>query len=105
MQEFLIAPVASRAMWFLVLVPGVVICLVVGVLGSALLGARGENGERALVYLTDGTRAVHVPTTAGYSVLFESRGAGQIHCSAAQRRHTLEKTLRLSLQMVALHSQ
>jgi hypothetical protein len=45
MQEFLIAPVASRAMWFLVLVPGVVICLVVGILGSALLGARGARFE------------------------------------------------------------
>lgn len=132
MQEFLIAPAASRAMWFLLLVPGVVICLVVGVLGSALLGARGarfevspeglrlrgdlygrlipieqlrtesasrvdfdampdlrptrrtmgtglpgyragwfrlKNGERALLYLTDDTRAVYVPTTAGYSVI------------------------------------
>jgi hypothetical protein len=132
MQEFLIAPAASRAMWFLLLVPGVVICLVVGVLGAALLSARGatfevsaaglrlrgdlygrlipmeqlraesasrvdfkampeltpvrrtmgtglpgyragwfrlKNGERALVYLTDDTRAVHIPTTAGYNVL------------------------------------
>lgn len=132
MQEFLIAPVTSRAMWFLLLVPGIVICLVIGVLGSALLGARGarfevspaglrlrgdlygrlipmeqlraesasridfettpdlrparrtigtglpgyragwfrlKNGERALVYLTDDTRAVYVPTTEGYSVL------------------------------------
>jgi hypothetical protein len=132
MQEFLIAPAASRAMWFLLLVPGVVICLVAGILGSAILGARGsrfevspaglrlrgdlygrlipmeqvraesasrvdftampeltparrtmgtglpgyragwfrlKNGERALVYLTDNTRAVYVPTTAGYSVI------------------------------------
>ena len=45
MQEFLIAPAASRAMWFLLLVPGVVICLVVGLLGSALLGARGARFE------------------------------------------------------------
>ncbi len=136
MQEFLIAPAASRAMWFLLLVPGVVICLVVGLLGSALLGARGarfevspdglrlrgdlygrlipieqlrvgsasrvdftampelrparrtmgtglpgyragwfrlKNGERALLYLTDEARAVHVPTTAGYSVLLSPR--------------------------------
>ena len=29
MQEFLIAPAAGRAMWLLMLVPGVVICLVV----------------------------------------------------------------------------
>ena len=136
MQEFLIAPAASRAMWFLVLVPGIVIVLVVGVLGSALMGARGarfevslaglrlrgdlygrlipvdqlraesasrvdftampelrparrtmgtglpgyragwfrlKNGERALLYLTDETRAVYVPTTAGYSVLLSPR--------------------------------
>ena len=45
MQEFLIAPAASRAMWFLLLVPGVVICLVAGILGSALLSARGARFE------------------------------------------------------------
>ena len=45
MQEFLIAPAASRAIWFLLLVPGVVICLVVGILGSALLSARGARFE------------------------------------------------------------
>lgn len=28
-----------------------------------------NNGERALLYLTDRTRAVYVPTTAGYSVI------------------------------------
>ena len=132
MQEFLIAPAASRAMWFLLLVPGVVVCLVVGLLGLAMLSSRNarfeispaglrlrgdlygrlipieqlrgasatrvdfnatpeltparrtfgtglpgyrsgwfrlRNGERALVYLTDDTRAVYVPTTAGYSVV------------------------------------
>jgi hypothetical protein len=30
---------------------------------------RLRNGERALVYLTDRSRAVYVPTTAGYSLL------------------------------------
>jgi hypothetical protein len=45
MQEFLFAPAASRAMWFLLLVPGVVICLVAGILGSALLSARGARFE------------------------------------------------------------
>lgn len=30
---------------------------------------RLRSGERALVYLTDRTRAVYVPTTAGYAVL------------------------------------
>ena len=30
---------------------------------------RLANGEKALLYLTDRSRAVHVPTTAGYSVL------------------------------------
>ena len=30
---------------------------------------RLKNGERALVYLTDKTRAVYIPTTEDYSVL------------------------------------
>ena len=30
---------------------------------------RLRNGEKALLYLTDRSRAVYVPTTAGYSVL------------------------------------
>jgi hypothetical protein len=30
---------------------------------------RLKNGEKALVYLTDRSRAVYVPTTAGYSLL------------------------------------
>lgn len=43
-------------------------------LGTGLPGYRAgwfrlENGEKALLYLTDDTRAVHVPTSAGYSVL------------------------------------
>lgn len=42
--------------------------------GTGLPGYRAgwfrlRNGEKALVYLTDFSRAVYVPTTAGYSVL------------------------------------
>jgi len=42
--------------------------------GTALPGYRAgwfrlANGEKALVYVTDPTRVVHVPTTAGYSLL------------------------------------
>jgi hypothetical protein len=45
MQEFLIAPAASRAMWLLVLVPGVVVCLVAGLLGAAVPSSRGARFE------------------------------------------------------------
>ena len=45
MQEFLIAPAAGRTMWLLLLVPGVVVCLVVGLLGSAILSARNARFE------------------------------------------------------------
>jgi hypothetical protein len=31
---------------------------------------RLRNGEKALLYLTDSRRAVYVPTTRGYSLLF-----------------------------------
>ena len=42
--------------------------------GTALPGYRGgwfrlANGEKALVYVTDPSRVVYVPTTKGYSVL------------------------------------
>lgn len=42
--------------------------------GTGLPGYRSgwwrlENGEKALIYLTTSERVVHVPTTAGYSVL------------------------------------
>ena len=140
MQEFLIAPTAGRAMWLLMLVPGVVICLVVGLFGAAVLSSRGarfeispaglrlrgdlygrlipveqlrgasasridfstmpelrparrtfgtglpgyrsgwfrlRNGESALLYLTDDSRAVYVPTTAGYSVVLSPREPDQ----------------------------
>lgn len=43
-------------------------------LGTGLRGYQAgwfrlRNGEKALLYLTDRTRAVYVPTTEGYSVL------------------------------------
>lgn len=43
-------------------------------MGTGLPGYRSgwfrlRNGEKALVYLTDASRAVYVPTTAGYGVL------------------------------------
>ena len=43
-------------------------------MGTALPGYQAgwfrlRNGEKALLYLTDRTRAVYVPTTAGYSLL------------------------------------
>ena len=43
-------------------------------LGTGLPGYQAgwfdlQNGEKALLYLTDRTRAVYVPTTAGYGVL------------------------------------
>ena len=44
-------------------------------MGTGLPGYRSgwyrlRNGEKALVYLTDMSRAVYVPTTEGYSILF-----------------------------------
>ncbi len=43
-------------------------------IGTALPGYQAgwfrlRNGEKALLYLTDRTRAVYIPTTAGYSLL------------------------------------
>jgi len=43
-------------------------------LGTGLPGYAGgwfrlANGEKALVYLTDGTRALYVPTRSGYALL------------------------------------
>jgi hypothetical protein len=43
-------------------------------MGTALPGYQAgwfrlRNGEKALLYLTDRTRAVYIPTTAGYSLL------------------------------------
>jgi hypothetical protein len=39
---------------------------------------RLANGEKALLYVTDPTRVVHVPTTAGYSVLLSVSNADQL---------------------------
>jgi len=132
MQEFMIAPAAGRAMWFLMLVPSVAIVLALGLLSITAIGSRTSrfqvspeglrlsgdlygrlipasqlkgasiarvdpsgssqlaparrtlgtgmpgyragwfrlrNGEKALLYLTDQSRAVYVQTTDGYSVL------------------------------------
>lgn len=136
MQEFMIAPAASRAMWLMLLIPVAVVVLVTVVLGASVIASRSarfevsseglrlrgdlygrlipahelrrdgiarvdlsarpelaprwrtmgtglpgfqsgwfrlRNGEKALLYLTDRTRAVYVPTTAGYSVLLSPR--------------------------------
>jgi hypothetical protein len=132
MHEFLIAPSTDRAMWFIFLVPGLILFLVMGLLGAALVGSRSarfevspaglrlrgdlygrfipveqlrgasaarvdfaaapelvparrtmgtglpgyrsgwfrlRNGEEALLYLTDMSRVVYLPTTEGYSLL------------------------------------
>lgn len=47
-------------------------------MGTGLPGYRSgwfrlRNGEKALLYLTDGRHAVYVPTTRGYSVLLSPR--------------------------------
>ncbi|MFO7302396.1 MAG: PH domain-containing protein [Acidobacteriota bacterium] len=136
MQEFLIAPSTSRAMWIVALLPLVVVAIVGALMimslvasrtarfevssdglrlrgdlygrfipahelrrdgvasvdlatrpdlrprrrtfGTGLPGYRAgwfrlQNGEKALLYLTDQRRAVYVPTTAGYSVLVSPR--------------------------------
>jgi hypothetical protein len=132
MQEFVIAPVAGRGMWLVVLALALIFALVLGVVSAAILSVRSPrfevssaglrlrgdlwgrlipaaelqtggvarvdlsvatelephrrsmatrlpgytsgwftlaNGTKALVYLTDASRAVYVPTTAGYAVL------------------------------------
>lgn len=131
-EIFSIAPPVGRAMWLVLVIPGVIVALVAGLLtmtvvssrsarfevspeglrlrgdlygrlipadqlrgltprrvdftaspelrpqrrtmGTGLPGYRAgwfrlRNGEKALVYLTDSTRAVYVPTSAGYSVV------------------------------------
>ena len=136
MQQFPIAAAAGRAIWPILLVPGLVLGLVAGLLGASVMAARTatfeispaglrlrgdlygrlipadqvrgalasrvdfttmpeltparrtmgtglpgyksgwfrlRNGERALLYLTDTSRAVYVPTSAGYSVLVSPR--------------------------------
>ena len=131
-QAFQIAPAASKAMWGLLILPGIIMLLITGLLAASARGARSatfevspeglrirgdlygrfiptsalrtdqarrldlattpeltpgrrtmgtglpgyrsgwfrlRNGDRALLYLTDQTRAVYVPTTEDYSVL------------------------------------
>jgi hypothetical protein len=132
MYEFVIAPASGRAMWLILLVPGLILFVVIGIVGAAVIAARSarfevssaglrlrgdvygrlipieqlrgasavrvdfaaapeltparrtmgtglpgyrsgwfrlRNGDTALLYVTDMSRVVHVPTTAGYSVL------------------------------------
>lgn len=50
-------------------------------MGTALPGYQAgwfrlRNGEKALLYLTDRTRAVYIPTTAGYSLLLSPADPG-----------------------------
>jgi hypothetical protein len=61
-------------------------------LGTGLPGYQAgwfrlRNGERALVYLTDRTKAVHVPTGAGFALLLSpSDPEGFIRALTAVRR-------------------
>jgi hypothetical protein len=45
MQEFLIAPVTGRAAWLVLLVPGLIIVLAMGLLGASALGSRFARFE------------------------------------------------------------
>jgi hypothetical protein len=59
-------------------------------MGTAMPGYRSgwfrlANGEKALVYVTDVARVVHVPTTAGYSLLLSVAEADQF----VERLHAL----------------
>jgi len=56
--------------------------LTVRTIGTAMPGYRSgwfrlANGEKALVYVTDTRRVVHVPTTAGYSLLLSVSDADE----------------------------
>lgn len=47
-------------------------------MGTGLPGYRAgwfrlRNGEKALLYVTDGSRAVYIPTNRGYSLLLSSQ--------------------------------
>ncbi|MEQ1871814.1 MAG: PH domain-containing protein [Vicinamibacterales bacterium] len=131
-QVFQIAPAASKALWAVAIVPGIILVLVFGLLAVSAQGSRSatfevsreglrlrggwhgrfiptstlrteqarrvdleatpeltpglrtmgtglpgfesgwfrlRNGERALVYLTDRSRTVYLPTTNGYGIL------------------------------------
>lgn len=131
-EIFSIAPPTGRAMWLVLLIPGVIVAFVTGLLTMTVVGSRTarfeisseglrlrgdlygrlipadqlrglaarrvdfdanpelrpqrrtmgtglpgyragwfrlRNGEKALLYLTDASHAVYIPTNAGYSVL------------------------------------
>jgi hypothetical protein len=58
--------------------------------GTAVPGYRAgwfrlANGEKALLYVTDPQRVVHIPTTAGYSLLLSVAETDQF----VQQMHTL----------------
>lgn len=60
-------------------------------LGTGLPGYSGgwfrlANGEKALVYLTDPSRAVYVPTSEGYSLLLSPRDPDRFLESLRRRR-------------------
>jgi PH (Pleckstrin Homology) domain-containing protein len=61
-------------------------------MGTALPGYQSgwfrlKNGDKALVYLTDRSRAVYVPTTAGYGVLVSPEQADAfVSALSAMRR-------------------
>lgn len=61
-----------------------------GLPGYAAGGFRLGNGEKALLYLTDRTRAVYVPTHDGYSVLLNphdpERMADELRDRAGSRK-------------------
>ena len=62
-------------------------------IGTALPGYRSgwfrlANGEKALVYVTDPSRVVHVPTAAGYSLLLSVAETDQF----VDRLHAMKAT-------------
>ena len=77
MQEFLIAPATGRAMWFIVLVPGLILLLVIGVLGAAVAGARSARFELSPAGLQCGPVAVTDPSDRARHALDDGRGAGE----------------------------
>jgi hypothetical protein len=63
MHEFLIAPSTDRAMWFIFLVPGLILLLVMGLLGAAVGGARSARFEVSpgLVPITERRKGTALP--------------------------------------------
>jgi hypothetical protein len=49
-----------------------------GLPGFAAGWFRLRNGEKALVYLTDRTRVLHIPTRNGYSLLLSPQRADEM---------------------------